>query len=124
MITSPVNISANARKLVITYVAVAAVVLALMMGLGLLMRLSQANIVAIPTDLFYQILTAHGIGMVGIAGLSGSVIMWYFLNQYVKLTTGIFAANLVLFLIGVVFILGVLNNQFVQNLNGRFQFSC
>jgi cytochrome c oxidase subunit 1 len=46
--------------------------------------------------------------MVGIAGLGGAAIMWYFLSRYVKLNTAILVANLVLFLIGVLFILGAI----------------
>ena len=51
-------------------------------------------------------MTAHGIGMVGIAGFGGAAIMWYFLAQWVALTTAVLAINLILFLIGVVLILG------------------
>jgi cytochrome c oxidase subunit 1 len=70
------------------------------------MRLAQAEILSLPATLFYQLMTAHGIGMVGIAGVGGAAILWYFLSQYVRLSTGIFLANLVLVLIGVLFILG------------------
>jgi cytochrome c oxidase subunit 1 len=103
---SPDTLTLGARRAVLAYVAVTILVVALMMLLGLLMRLSQAQILNLPPDLFYQVMTAHGIGMVGIAGLGGAAIMWYFLSQYVKLNTSILAANLVLFLVGVVFILG------------------
>ncbi len=104
--TTPDTLTLGARRAVLAYVAVTIVVVALMMLLGLLLRLSQAQMLALPPDLFYQIMTAHGIGMVGIAGLGGAAIMWYFLSQYVKLNTSILIANLVLFLAGVVFILG------------------
>jgi cytochrome c oxidase subunit 1 len=105
---SPDTLALGARRTVLAYVAVTVVVVALMMLLGLLLRLSQAQILVLPPDLFYQVMTAHGIGMVGIAGLGGAAIMWYFLSQYVKLNTSILAANLVLFLVGVVFILGAI----------------
>lgn len=100
------EVSVGPRRAVLAYITITAAVLALMMLLGLLMRLSQAEVLTLPATLFYQVMTAHGIGMVGIAGLGGSAIMWYFLRRYVDLSLGIFIANLALFLVGVVFILG------------------
>ena len=52
--------------------ALAALVLLLMMVLGLAMRLAQSNWVDLAPDLFYQVMTAHGVGMVGAAGLAGA----------------------------------------------------
>ncbi len=102
------GVSLWAKRAVVAYMSVTILVVALMMLLGLVLRLSQAQVITLPPALFYQVMTAHGIGMVGIAGLGGAAIMWYFLNQYVKLNTGIFVANLLLFLLGVVFILGAI----------------
>lgn len=98
--------AANARGVIALYTGITAIVLALLMVFGLLMRLSQADVIAIPDNRFYQILTAHGIGMVAIAGLGSSAVMWYFLSRYVSLTRGILVANLVFFLAGVVLVLG------------------
>ncbi|MDP6020185.1 MAG: cbb3-type cytochrome c oxidase subunit I [Alphaproteobacteria bacterium] len=100
-----VRLDLDAKRVVLGYVAVSALVLALMMVLGLLMRLAQGEALAIPPDLTYQIMTIHGIGMVGIAGFSGAAIMWYFANQHLQLTLGVFQANFVIFLLGVVAIL-------------------
>jgi len=83
-------------------------VLALLMVFGLLMRASQAGFITIPPNRFYQILTAHGIGMVAIAGLGGAGVMWFFLSRYVSLSRGILLANLVLFLLGVGLVLGAI----------------
>src|SRR5215218_5115556 len=94
------------RGIVAAYMAITAVVLALLMVFGLLMRASQAGFITLPPDRFYQILTAHGIGMVAIAGLGGAGVMWYFLSRYVTLSRGILLANLVCFLLGVVLVLG------------------
>jgi cytochrome c oxidase subunit I len=90
---------------VLAYLVTAAAVLLLMMGFGLLMRMEQAQIINMGPMWFYQLMTLHGAGMVGIAGVSGAAIMWHFLRQYVDLSKGIFVANLALFLLGVVMIL-------------------
>ena len=84
----------------------AGVVFALMMAFGLIMRAAQGDLITLDPILFYQILTAHGAGMVGTAGLSGAAILWYFVGRYVPLTPGVFWAFLGFFLLGVVLILG------------------
>lgn len=96
----------SARKGILTYLSISAVVYLLMMLAGLVMRLSQAGLIGVPPDFFYQLMTAHGAGMVGISGLAASAVLWYFLRRYVELTIGILWANLAFFLIGVVLILG------------------
>ena len=77
----------------------------LMMIIGLLMRASQGEIIAIEPTFFYQLLTVHGAGMVGTAGLSGAAIMWYFVGRHVQLSSSAYWIFLSLFLLGVVFIL-------------------
>ncbi len=84
----------------------AGVVLLLMMVLGLTMRAAQGNLIELDPVLFYQIMTAHGAGMVGAAGLTGAAILWYFVGRYVPLVSQIYWAFLGLFLLGVVLILG------------------
>ncbi len=88
------------------YAAIAGVVIILMMLFGLLMRMTQGQYIAIDPTIFYQLMTAHGIGMVAIAGFGGSAVMWHFLSKYVNLRSGLAWANLGLFLVGVVFVLG------------------
>lgn len=84
----------------------AGLVFALMMVLGLIMRAAQGDLITLDPILFYQILTAHGAGMVGTAGLSGAAILWYFLGRHVPLTPGVFYGFLGFFLLGVALILG------------------
>lgn len=84
---------------------IAGVVFVLMMVIGLLMRAAQGGLIEIDAALFYQLLSAHGAGMVGTAGLSGAAIMWYFVGRYVPLSAGMYWAFFGLFLLGVVFIL-------------------
>jgi cytochrome c oxidase subunit 1 len=96
----------NPRVAVLAYLAVSGIVLLLMMLLGLIMRLAQAQWINVQPDFFYVVMTMHGAGMVGIAGLSGAAVMWHFVRRYIPVSTAIFLANLVFFLIGAVLILG------------------
>ena len=85
--------------------ALSVVVFLLMMLLGLIMRMAQGALLDISPDLFYQVMTAHGAGMVGTAGLAGAAIMWHFLNRYARPSVSVYWLFLALFLIGVVLIL-------------------
>lgn len=87
-------------------IALAAVVFLLMMVLGLLMRLAQGALLGLEPDVFYQVMTAHGVGMVGAAGLSGAAVMWFFLNRHVQTNVKIYCLFLAFFLVGVGLILG------------------
>ncbi|MEZ5980994.1 MAG: hypothetical protein R3C54_01645 [Parvularculaceae bacterium] len=69
------------------------------------MRAAQGGALTLPPDLFYQLMTLHGAGMVGAAGLAGFSVMWFFLNRYVELSRAMFVAFLAVFLIGVVIII-------------------
>ncbi len=104
--TNTAPLSSSARVGVLTYLAISALVFVLMMLLGLVMRLAQATWLGVPPNIFYQVMTAHGAGMVGISGLAASAVIWYFLQRHVSLTVGILWANLGFFLLGVVLILG------------------
>ena len=88
--------------------ALGGLVFLLLMTFGLMMKLVQAGLVSIEPVIFYQLLTAHGIGMVGTAGLTGAAIMWYFLARHVSLNSWAYFAMLGLFLAGVALILGAI----------------
>lgn len=94
-----------ARFAVRLTMALSVIVFLLMMFLGLLMRMAQGALLDIPPDLFYQIMTAHGTGMVGTAGLAGAAIMWHFLNRHARPSVSVYRIFLALFLVGVVLIL-------------------
>ncbi|MGH7060800.1 MAG: cbb3-type cytochrome c oxidase subunit I, partial [Stellaceae bacterium] len=96
----------GARTAVLAYLAVCGVVLLLMMLFGLTMRLAQAQWISLDPAVFYMLMTMHGAGMVGIAGLSGAAVMWHFVRRHVPVSTAVFLANLVFFLLGAVLILG------------------
>ncbi|HEX7454791.1 MAG TPA: cbb3-type cytochrome c oxidase subunit I [Gallionella sp.] len=100
------NKSPLASMEVKVYAAITGVVVLLMMLFGLIMRMTQGQMLPIEPGLFYQLMTAHGIGMVAIAGLGGSAVMWHFLGKYVNLRAGFAWANLAFFLAGVVLVLG------------------
>jgi cytochrome c oxidase subunit 1 len=88
------------------YLLSSLLVFALMMIAGIVMRAVQGTYIQLAPDLFYQIMTVHGVGMVGTAGLAGAGVLWYFLRQYVSLSSKILWLNFAIFLIGVVCILG------------------
>ena len=71
----------------------AGVVFLLMMTFGLLMRMTQGGLIEIDPILFYQLLTAHGAGMVGTAALTGAAILWYFMGRHVVLLDGRMAGS-------------------------------
>jgi cytochrome c oxidase subunit I len=83
-------------------------VLVLLMLFGLCMRLAQGGLLSVEPTLFYEIMTAHGAGMVGTAALTGAGIMWFFLSRHVQLTGAVYWLMLALFLLGVVLILGAI----------------
>jgi len=91
--------------LVWAYLAVVGVVGVLMMAFGVLMRCAQAGLIELPATWFYQLLTMHGVGMVGFGGMGGAAIVYHFLSRYVPLSRKVFTANLVFFLIGAVLLL-------------------
>jgi cytochrome c oxidase subunit 1 len=99
------NASNSIKKGVALSLVVTSVVLVLMMIFGVIMLLNQGNMVKISAQLFYKVMTIHGSGMIGIAALGGSAIMWYYLSKYVHLNPLVFFANIFMSLIGVVMIL-------------------
>ncbi|HLS06163.1 MAG TPA: cbb3-type cytochrome c oxidase subunit I [Wenzhouxiangella sp.] len=96
----------GASPWVVAYLATSGLVFVLLMLFGSAMRAGQAGMHDMDAALFYEIMTAHGIGMIGISAVAGAAIMWHFLSRVVNLSVGIFKANLILFLAGVAMILG------------------
>lgn len=90
------------------YAAIGSIVFLLMMVVGVALRATQATWLPIAPNYAYQLLTLHGAGMVGTAGLAGAAVMWYFLRRYVPLSTRMFVAMLILSLIGVIMIIAAI----------------
>jgi len=111
--------SDRGRLWVVAYLATTGLVLLLMMAAGLWMRLAQAGWFDTDAALFYQLMTVHGTGMVGIAALGGAAVMWHFLSAYVRFHSWVMGANFALFLIGVVAILAA---DFLGGFSGAWTF--
>lgn len=117
----PENETLNPRERAVLnlYLVTSLVLLLVMMVLGLLMRLAQGAWMTMSPAFFYQVMTAHGAGMVGTAALASSAVMWFFLRKYVPLKTSIFLANYVLFMIGAVLLLAAI---FIGKFGGGWTF--
>ncbi len=90
------------------YLLTSLLVFALMMFAGVVLRAAQGAYIQIPPDLFYQIMTLHGAGMVGTAGFAGAAVLWYFLRQYVRLSGKVLWLNYFSFMAGVALILAAI----------------
>ncbi len=89
------------------WLAIGLLVFALMMIAGVALRAAQGSaFLTLPPDLFYQIMTLHGAGMVGVAGLAGLAVNWYFLSHHVALSPRILLIALLLSLLAVTLIIG------------------
>lgn len=101
------------------YLISALTVFLLMMLFGLAMRMAQGTWLDIPATIFYQIMTAHGAGTVGIMALASSAVMWFFLRKYVRLHLWAFLTNYVLFMLGA---LAILAAVFIGGYAGAWTF--
>lgn len=97
-----------ARSAFQAYVVVGIAVFLLMMLAGSLLRATNALWLPLPANYYYELMTLHGAGMVGTAGLASAAVMWYFLRRYVQLSNGIFVTMLGVSLVGVVMIIGAI----------------
>lgn len=89
------------------YLAIGLLVIALLMIAGVIMRAAQGTaFIELPLALFYQLMTLHGAGMIGAAGLAGLAVNWFFLSKYVALSTRVMWITLGLSLLAVVMIIG------------------
>lgn len=75
---------------------------------GILMRLNQANVLELSPLLFYQLMTAHGLLMVGIWFVMSMAGVSYLLRRYVEVRLWPMTFGYVLTLVGVVLLLGAI----------------
>jgi cytochrome c oxidase subunit 1 len=113
------ELPARERTVLNLYLVSTLILFILLMSLGLAMRLAQGAWIAIAPNIFYQIMTAHGAGMVGVVGLASSAVMWFFLRKYVPLRLSIFVANYVFFMLGAALLLGA---TFIGHYAGAWTF--
>ena len=99
------RLTGGARAAFNLYIITAVALFVLMVLVGLTMRMTQAKWLNVPPDLFYQLLSMHGAGMVGTMALATTAVMWFFLRKYVRLHLWAFVANYVLFMLGAVCII-------------------
>jgi len=113
------RLTRNERVVFNLYVISALAVLVLLMLFGLTMRMAQGAWISVPPRIFYELMTAHGAGMVGTIGLASSAVMWFFLRKYVRLNLAIFAANYVFFVLGAI---AILASVFIGGFAGAWTF--
>lgn len=107
------------RRVLALYLVTSLVLFLVMMVFGLQMRLAQSDWLTVSPMFFYELMTAHGAGMVGTASLASSAVMWFFLRKYVPLKTSIFVTNYVLFMIGAILLLAA---TFIGHFAGAWTF--
>lgn len=90
------------RTLTLFWMWTAPVLFLVLVLLGLLMRSSQGGLVALDPDLFYAVMTLHGVGMAGTAFVAGFAGLTYLLAKYVKVNLAIAWAMYVMTVLGVV----------------------
>ncbi|MCO5259781.1 MAG: cbb3-type cytochrome c oxidase subunit I [Crocinitomicaceae bacterium] len=74
------------RKLIIVWGITFLVVFPLLVTLGMLMRISHAELADISAERFYSFMTLHGLGMIGLLFSFAFAGIWYLLStRYVKL---------------------------------------
>lgn len=99
------GLSPRERFVLNLYLITGLVLFIALFAFGLVMRMAQGTWITITPAFFYQLMTAHGAGMVGTVNLVASAVMWFFLRKYVRLSLGIFLANYVLFVVGAAMLL-------------------
>jgi len=89
------------RNMTTLYLATTLAVFLVLILLGITMRVAQSSIVQLPADLFYAIMTLHGLGMVGVLFVGGMSALWYLISNYVDVSAALAKFNYALILIGV-----------------------
>lgn len=75
-----------ARRMTIVWVVTVLALFAVMVVLGITMRLAQGGDVAIQPTTFYALMTMHGLGMAGGLFSGGLAAMWFALSHHARLS--------------------------------------
>lgn len=92
------------RRMTIVWMVTGAILLLVLALAGLLMRWSQAIPGLISPRVFYALLTFHGIGMVGVALMAVTAVLWYVMASAIPLSVRLMQFVYGLTLVGVVLI--------------------
>ncbi len=78
-----------AKRMVMVWTVTLLAVFLVLILLGLSMRLNQAGAIDVDDNLFYAIMTLHGLGMAGTLFMGGVVAVWYHAWKYVPMSLGV-----------------------------------
>jgi len=91
------------RRLVITWSVTFLILFPLLITLGLLMRLNQGEMIKLPINDFYALMTLHGLGMIGVLFSIAFAGLWYLIStRYARLNTTVGYFTYIVVLIGVI----------------------
>ena len=93
------------RRIGLLFAATGIVLILLMGVLGLIMRLTQADVIDVSPAWFYRLLTLHGMGMITGALIAAMGALWYVLHESVPLRVGHMLASYALTVVGAVCVL-------------------
>lgn len=116
---SDYTINPKTKKAVLYHLIFTITVLVLLMLFGVLMLLNQGEIINLEWEMFYKLMSVHGIGMVGIATVGGIAIMFYFTSKYLKLNPKVLMTHLYLTITAYA---GILVAVFVFNYSDAWTF--
>lgn len=90
------------RKLTILWVVTMLALFAVMIVLGITMRLAQGHAIELQPTTFYAIMTMHGLGMAGTLYSGALAALWYVLARHVRLSLVVYRIALGLIVVGAV----------------------
>lgn len=90
------------RVIAMTWLVTTLAIFALMVGLGITMRLAQAGQITLQPQTFYALMTMHGLGMAGTLFSAGIAILWLRLTRICRPSRAVMQLGYVLFTLGAV----------------------
>ncbi len=87
----PTNVVPHAAKrMVMVWTITVMVTFLVLVILGLTMRMNQAGTISLTPNLFYAIMTVHGLGMAGTLFIGAVIAVWYHAFNYVQPSMALF----------------------------------